>query len=144
MNLKSIQVVRPCTVESRLVLDKTAIDVLDSEKTITAPNLDNPNELVVRYESSNAEIVAVDANTGALTKGTKTGMATITISWERQTINFVRYCAGELVYTVTVKSGATAVENTAVAAPAMKVIRDGQLLIIREGKTYTAQGIEVQ
>lgn len=144
MYIHSIQVVRPCTVESGLVLDKTAIDVLDSEKTITAPNLDNPNELVVRYESSNTEVVAVDANTGALTKGTKTGMATITISWERQTVNFVRYCAGELVYTVTVKSGATAVENTAVAAPATKVIRDGQLLIIREGKTYTAQGVQVQ
>lgn len=144
MYLKSIKVVRPCTVESRLVLDKTAIDVLDSEKTITAPNLNNPNELVVKYESSNTEVVAVDANTGALTKGTKTGMATITISWERQTINFVRYCAGELVYTVTVKSGATAVENTTVAAPATKVIRDGQLLIIREGKTYTAQGVQVQ
>ena len=86
----------------------------------------------------------MDANTGALTKGTKTGMATITISWERQTINFVRHCAGELVYTVTVKSGATAVENTAVAAPAVKVIRDGQLLIIRDGKTYTAQGVQVQ
>ncbi|MCI6323766.1 MAG: cadherin-like beta sandwich domain-containing protein [Bacteroidales bacterium] len=142
--LKSIKVVRPCTVESGLVLDKTAIDVLDSEKTITAPKLDNPKELVVKYESSNTEVVAVDANTGALTKGTKTGMATITISWERQTINFVRYCAGELVYTVTVKSGATAVENTAVAAPATKIIRDGQLLIIREGKTYTAQGVQVQ
>lgn len=144
MLLNSIQVVRPCTVESGLVLDKTAIDVLDSEKTITAPNLYNPNELVVRYESSNAEVVAVDANTGALTKGTKPGMATITISWERQTVNFVRHCAGELVYTVTVKSGATAVENTAVAAPAVKVIRDGQLLIIRDGKTYTAQGVQVQ
>ena len=27
---------------------------------------------------------------------------------------------------------------------AVKVIRDGQLLIIREGKTYTAQGVELQ
>ncbi len=144
MYIHSIQVVRPCTIESGLVLDKTAIDVLDSEKTITAPKLENPNELVVRYASSDAEIVAVDENTGALTKGSKTGMATITISWERQTVNFVRHCAGELVYTVTVKSGATAVENTAVAAPAVKVIRDGQLLIIREGKTYTAQGVQVQ
>ena len=27
---------------------------------------------------------------------------------------------------------------------AVKVIRDGQLLIIREGKTYNAQGVELQ
>lgn len=38
----------------------------------------------------------------------------------------------------------SAVEEAQVEAKAVKVIRDGQLLIIREGKTYTAQGIEVQ
>ena len=38
----------------------------------------------------------------------------------------------------------SAVEQAQVAVKAMKVMRDGQLLIIREGKTYTAQGIEVQ
>lgn len=144
MYLKSIQVVRPCGVESGLLLDKTAVEVTASETTVTAPTLMNPNGLVVRYESSDTEIVAVDAETGALTKGTKTGVATITISWERQTANFIRHCAGELVYTVTVKSGATEISNAEVSVPAQKVIHNGQLLIIREGKTYTAQGIEVQ
>ena len=144
MYLKSIQVVRPCAVESGLLLDKTTVEVTASETTITAPELTNPHNLVVKYESSDAEIVAVDANTGALTKGTKTGMATITISWERQTIDFVRYCADELAYTVTVKGGATEISNAEVYAPAQKVIRDGQLLIIRDGKTYTAQGVQVQ
>ena len=34
--------------------------------------------------------------------------------------------------------------QTQVETKAVKVIRDGQLLIIREGKTYTAQGVQVQ
>ena len=144
MYLKSIQVVRPCTVESGLLLDKTTVEVTASETTIAAPELTNPHNLVVKYESSDAEIVAVDANTGVLTKGTKTGTATITISWERQTIDFVRYCADELAYNVTVKGGATEISNAEVYAPAQKVIHDGQLLIIRDGKTYTAQGVQVQ
>lgn len=38
----------------------------------------------------------------------------------------------------------SAVEQAQVAVKAVKVIRDGQLLIIREGKTYTAQGVQVQ
>ena len=119
-------------------------EVANSALTITAPTLENPNGLVVKYVSSDAEVVAVDENTGALTKGTKTGMATITISWVRQTINTVRHCAGELAYTVTVKDGATEISNAEVYAPAQKVIRDGQLLIIRDGKTYTAQGVELR
>ena len=38
----------------------------------------------------------------------------------------------------------SAVEQAQVAVKAVKVLRDGQLLIIREGKTYTVQGVEVE
>ena len=37
-----------------------------------------------------------------------------------------------------------AVENTTVAVKAQKLIRDGQLLIIRDGKTYNVQGVVVR
>ena len=37
-----------------------------------------------------------------------------------------------------------ALNQAQVEAKAVKVIRDGQLLIIRDGKTYTAQGVELQ
>ncbi len=50
-----------------------------------------------------------------------------------------------ITYTVD-KSGdiGSAFDQTQVGTKAVKVIRDGQLLIIREGKTYTAQGVQVQ
>lgn len=53
------------------------------------------------------------------------------------------------VYSVTYtvdKSGdiGSALNQAQVEAKAVKVIRDGQLLIIRDGKTYTAQGVELQ
>lgn len=55
-----------------------------------------------------------------------------------------QYCR---VYKVTYrvkKDIGSAVEAAQVETKAVKVIRDGQLLIIREGKTYTAQGVQVQ
>ena len=36
------------------------------------------------------------------------------------------------------------ITDTAISTPATKVIRNGQMLIIREGKTYTMQGVELQ
>ncbi len=53
------------------------------------------------------------------------------------------------VYSVTYtvdKSGdiGSSLNQAQVEAKAVKVIRDGQLLIIRDGKTYTAQGVEVR
>lgn len=38
----------------------------------------------------------------------------------------------------------TTMEQAPIEVKAVKVLRNGQLLIIREGRTYTAQGIEVQ
>lgn len=55
-----------------------------------------------------------------------------------------QYCR---VYSITYrvkKDIGSAVEAAQVENKAVKVIRDGQLLIIREGKTYTAQGVQVQ
>ena len=56
--------------------------------------------------------------------------------------------SGDLGFKRILLTGAKEVETsfdqTQVEAKAVKVIRDGQLLIIREGKVYTAQGIELQ
>ena len=63
-------------------------------------------------------------------------------------IGIENHGSGDLGFTRILLSGAkdvgSAVEQAQVAVKAVKVIREGQLLIIREGKTYTAQGIEVQ
>ena len=50
------------------------------------------------------------------------------------------------VYSITFvpKETGTALEQNSLFIPATKVIRNGQLLIIREGKTYTVQGVEVK
>lgn len=50
------------------------------------------------------------------------------------------------VYSITFvpKETGTALEQNSLFVPATKVIRNGQLLIIREGKTYTVQGVEVK
>ena len=50
------------------------------------------------------------------------------------------------VYSITFvpQETGTALEQNSLFVPATKVIRNGQLLIIREGKTYTVQGVEVK
>ena len=50
------------------------------------------------------------------------------------------------VYSITFvpKETGTALEQNSLFVPATKVVRNGQLLIIRDGKTYTVQGVEVE
>ena len=46
---------------------------------------------------------------------------------------------------ITVEDGGTTdIDNTAVEGKAVKVIRDGQVLILRDGKTFNALGAEVK
>lgn len=47
----------------------------------------------------------------------------------------------KIIYT---KGTGTSIEQAAVSEKAVKVVRDGQLYILRDGKTYTAQGIVVE
>ena len=50
------------------------------------------------------------------------------------------------VYSITYvpEETGTALEQNSLFVPATKVVRNGQLLIIRDGKTYTVQGVEVE
>ena len=42
------------------------------------------------------------------------------------------------------KTGATALDNTDADAKAVKVLRNGQVLILRDGRTYNMMGVEVK
>ena len=77
--------------------ETTAFNSLPSA-AFTAPTLSNPNELTVSYATTDADIAAVNASTGAVTIGTKVGTATITASSEETKT----YAAGEASYTITV------------------------------------------
>ena len=63
-------------------------------------------------------------------------------------IGIENHGSGDLGFKRILLSGAkdigSAFDQAQVEAKAVKVIRDGQLLIIRDGKTYTAQGVQVQ
>ena len=67
---------------------------------------------------------------------------------EQETPYYV-YCSGSKLgiygFEIPSEDGpSTAVDQALIETKAQKVIRNGQLLIIREGKTYTAQGVQVQ
>lgn len=75
--------------------------------------------------------------------------AVYTLTEDADTIRLGRF-GGTATYIYTIKvirpksDVGSAFDQTQVETKAVKVIRDGQLLIIREGKTYTAQGVQVQ
>ena len=73
------------------------------------------------------------------------GKVTITSKMPSQPDAYQYLRIYSIIYTMD-KSGdiGSSLNQAQVEAKAVKVIRDGQLLIIRDGKTYTAQGVELQ
>ena len=66
------------------------------------------------------------------------------ITTSNATIVIKQIMINEDIAEVVLPEGATAIENTEAAVKATKVIRDGQVLIIRDGKMYNALGAEVK
>lgn len=82
--------------EATVSIDKTQL-ALNATATITT----DPETLVVSYESSDAAIAEV-SSTGIVTAKAE-GTATITATWEEQTINEVIYKAGSETFSIKVK-----------------------------------------
>ena len=113
-----------------------------------------PAENVILTSGTQARDVVITVN-GVASSVTATAASgkTITITLNQAANNFVaiesNQTGGDGGFTkmqlTSPKDPVGAALNQAqVEAKAMKVIRDGQLLIIRDGKTYTAQGVELQ
>ena len=60
------------------------------------------------------------------------------------TVVIKQIMVNEDIAEVVLPEGATAIENTEAAVKAVKVVRNGQVLIIRDGKMYNALGAEVK
>ena len=113
-----------------------------------------PAENVILTSGTQARAVVITVNGAASTvKETAASGKTITIALNQSTNNFVaiesNQTSGDGGFTkmqlTSPKDPVGAALNQVQAeVKAVKVIRDGQLLIIREGKTYTAQGVELQ
>lgn len=73
-------------------------EVMPGDDDFTAPVLDNPHELTVTFATTDAEIAAVDAETGAVTIGSKEGTATITATFAGND----EYKAGSASYSIKV------------------------------------------
>ena len=113
-----------------------------------------PSDSVQLTSGTSARAVVIYVN-GAKSdvKETAASGKTITIALSSTTNNFVAYESNQTsgdggfteiqLFNPSEPIG-SALDQTQVEAKATKVIRNGQLLIIREGKTYTVQGVEVK
>lgn len=109
---------------------------------------DNAARSLVVNGTKDAAVSSADSKTVKTSSkmSVNAGKVVITFAKTEDANNAPQYArVYSITYTVD-KSGdiGSAFDQTQVETKAVKVIRDGQLLIIREGKTYTAQGVQVQ
>lgn len=90
----------------------------------TAPTLINPNNLTVTYSSSNEDVAAVNATSGAVTLGDEAGTAVITATF----VENDDYLGATATYMLTV------IDPTAIPAPQTIVFAD---LGLTSGQQYT-------
>ena len=110
--------------------------------------------VILTSGSGGARAVVITVNGVASTvKETAASGKTITIALNQSTNNFVAIESNQtdgdggftkMQLTSPKDPVGAALNQVQAEVKAVKVIRDGQLLIIREGKTYTAQGVELQ
>ena len=110
--------------------------------------------VILTSGSGGARAVVITVNGVASTvKETAASGETITIALNQATNNFVAIESNQekgdggftkMQLTSPKDPVGAGLNQVQAEVKAVKVIRDGQLLIIREGKTYTAQGVELQ
>jgi hypothetical protein len=105
------------------------------------PTLLNPEQLSVTYSSSDPSVATVDALTGDVTL-VAAGTTTITATFAGDE----KYLPSEASYVLTVEPSGdpTAIEDVRFESDkAQKVLIDGILYILRDGKTYNVMGQEL-
>ena len=101
----------PCT-PAEFVFASNEVSFNESDASIALPALTNTNNLIgLVYESSNTNVVTVDASTGALTK-VGVGESTIIVTAPRQVVNGVDYCEAVATCKVTILSNTAHMEST--------------------------------
>ena len=94
-----------------------------------------------------ANAVEITTNTDLATAENATAAAATAVVDAEGNLT-IHLFADAKVYTFTQKEQtdgpATAIDNTVVAPQVEKIVRDGQVLIIRDGKTYNMMGQEVK
>lgn len=114
------------TAEEQLEVGKT----FQLVATVSPEDAENK---AVTWASADASIASVDAN-GLVTAVAK-GETTITVT----TVDGGKTASAKIVVVEP-----QAIENVTVDAAAVKVMHEGQIFILREGKVYTIQGVQVK
>lgn len=115
-------------------------------KVAVKVNANKPLYVVKGTESIGYTLAGVEYAAGSSVSET-TYYGILSIEVDAETPYYV-YCTGSKLgiygFEIPGEDIGSAVEEAEVGAQAVKVMRDGQLLIIRDGKTYTAQGVELR
>lgn len=116
-----------------------ALSPAESVNLISSPNVSSARKINV-YVNGVLSEQETPKNGGVITLTLTTEANNFIIIESNQTGGDGGFTAMQLTNPKT----PTSIEQAAVSEKAVKVVRDGQLYILRDGKTYTAQGIVVE
>ena len=115
-------------------------DVEELEGTYDVGDLQDQTEL---KDLQHNRTIWFDSGTVTITKGEGDDNK-IYVKCEIVGMDAQNYTTQDYVINLTYSPKATAVEMTAVAAKAVKTMQNGQLLIKRDGRTFTTTGVELK
>ena len=120
------------TVKDTLI-DITDVATFTNDKLID--NRDDGVAIVYSIVGENDGVATINAETGEVT-GLKAGKVTVQAAWSEVTTTY------QLTITGTITPTGFGQSNKDKGQRTMKMMRDGQLMIIREGRTYNIMGVE--
>lgn len=104
-DVKVVGAATPVKPSAELSFAQSAVNAVPG-KAFTAPTLTNPHNVTVTYSSSDDDVAAVDAATGAITIG-EPGVATITAASAETDM----YAASKATYTISVLSTFSSIKD---------------------------------
>ena len=125
-----------------LSFTQNSVSVRVDDEEFVLPTLNNPQDVSVTYSSSNPAVATVLALTGDITL-VAAGTTTITATFLGDKSYNEASASYDLIVTESTATDLNYISTQPNASSVQKILFSGQLLILRDGKTYNVMGQEL-
>ena len=125
-----------------LSFTQNSVSVRVDDEEFVLPTLNNPQDVSVTYSSSNPAVATVLALTGDVTL-VAAGTTTITATFLGDKSYNEASASYDLIVTESTATDLNYISTQPNASSVQKILLSGQLLILRDGKTYNVMGQEL-
>ena len=125
-----------------LSFTQNSVSVRIDDEEFVLPTLNNPQDVSVTYSSSNPTVATVLAISGDVTL-VAVGTTTITATFLGDKSYNQASASYDLIVTDSTSTDLNNISTLPNASSVQKILRNGQLIILRDGKTYNVMGQEL-